>query len=293
MQDRKGIILAGGTGTRLYPLTISVSKQLMPVYDKPMIYYPLSALMLADIREILVITSPRDLPLFRNLLGDGSRIGLQFTYVEQPRPEGIAQALILAEDFLSGDPSALILGDNLFYGHNLATPLQAASGRATGATIFGYRVANPGAYGVVEVSPEGKALTIEEKPQHPRSRYAIPGIYFFDAHAPAYARRLKPSPRGELEITDLAGVYLARRELNVELLGRGIAWLDTGTHENLLDASQFVQVIERRQGLKIACPEEIAFRKQWIGPRALRECVEALGESSYRQYLEDLLLESS
>lgn len=287
--ERKGIILAGGSGTRLWPLTISVSKQLMPVYDKPMVYYPLSVLMLTGLREVLVISTPQDLPLFQRLLGDGADLGMRFAYAEQPRPEGLAQALIIAEDFLAGAPSALILGDNLFYGHDLVSSLQAADRRREGATIFGYHVANPRDYGVVEFGRDGRVLSIEEKPAAPKSNFAVPGIYFYDGKAPVYARGLKPSRRGELEITDLNRVYLEQGQLTVELMGRGTAWLDTGTHRSLLDAGNFVQVIEERQGLKIACLEEIAFGQGWIDRAGLEAHVRRLGKSAYGQYLKGLL----
>ncbi len=289
MKQRKGILLAGGSGTRLYPLTLAVSKQLMPIYDKPMIYYPLSVLMLSNLREVLVISKPTDLPLFRHLLQNGSQFGMRVSYAEQSRPEGLAQALIIAEEFLNGDPSALILGDNLFYGHNLPKTLLAADGREAGATIFGYQVSDPGRYGVVEFSATGKALSIEEKPARPRSPYAVPGIYFYDNQAPRMAGQLKPSERGELEITDLNRAYMEKGQLRVELLGRGIAWLDTGTHDSLLDASNFVQVIERRQGMKISCPEEIAYRKGWIDAEALQRQIESLAHSPYRDYLQKIL----
>ena len=289
MKQRKGILLAGGSGSRLYPLTLAVSKQLMPIYDKPMIYYPLSVLMLSNLREVLVISTPTDLPLFRHLLQNGSQFGMRVSYAEQSRPEGLAQALIIAEEFLNGDPSALILGDNLFYGHDLPKTLLAADGREAGATIFGYQVSDPGRYGVVEFSATGKALSIEEKPARPRSPYAVPGIYFYDNQAPRMAGRLKPSERGELEITDLNRAYMEKGQLRVELLGRGIAWLDTGTHDSLLDASNFVQVIERRQGMKISCPEEIAYRKGWIDAEALQRQIESLGHSPYRDYLQKIL----
>jgi glucose-1-phosphate thymidylyltransferase len=287
--NRKGIILAGGSGTRLYPLTIAVSKQLMPVYDKPMIYYPLSALMLAGIREVLVISTPADLPLFRRLLGDGSDIGMRLEYAEQPRPEGLAQAFIIGADFVAGSPSTLILGDNLFYGHDLAKSFSAANTRAKGATIFGYHVANPSAYGVVEFEKDGRVLSLEEKPAKPRSNFAVPGIYFYDGEAVARARSLKPSKRGELEITDLNRLYLDAGLLHAEILGRGTAWLDTGTHDSLLDAAQFVHVIENRQGLKIACVEEIAWRQGWIDEARLEANIARLGKSSYAQYLRRLL----
>jgi glucose-1-phosphate thymidylyltransferase len=257
----------------------------MPVYDKPMIYYPLSVLMLADIREVLVISTPADLPLFRQLLGDGSQFGLAIEYAEQPRPEGLAQAFQIGADFLDGAPSALVLGDNIFYGHDFVVALAAACRRRAGATIFGYHVAEPRAYGVVEFAPDGRVLSIEEKPLVPKSNYAVPGLYFFDENAVPYAQALKPSPRGELEITDLNLRYLEQGTLHVELLGRGTAWLDTGTHESLLDAADFVSVIERRQGLKIACLEEIAFDKGWIDEAAVAEQIRRLGKSSYGAYL--------
>ncbi len=287
--NRKGIILAGGSGTRLYPLTIAVSKQLMPVYDKPMIYYPLSALMLAGIREVLVISTPQDLPLFERLLGSGSDLGMRLSYAEQPKPEGLAQAFLIGDAFLAGAPSALILGDNLFYGHDLAKSFSAANARPRGATIFGYHVANPSAYGVVEFSSDGRVLSLEEKPDKPRSNYAIPGVYFYDGDVVAHARRLRPSKRGELEITDLNRFYLEAGLLHAEVLGRGTAWLDTGTHDSLLEAAQFVHVIENRQGLKIACLEEIAWRQGWIDDARLTANIAKLGKSSYAQYLRRLL----
>jgi glucose-1-phosphate thymidylyltransferase len=286
---RKGIILAGGSGTRLYPLTIAVSKQLMPVYDKPMVYYPLSALMMAGIREVLVISTPQDLPLFRRLLGDGSHLGMKLDYAAQPNPEGLAQAFLIGADFLKGSPSALILGDNLFYGHDLPKSFAAANGRAAGATIFGYHVANPSAYGVVEFGKDGRVLSLEEKPAKPKSNFAIPGIYFYDGQVVEYARRLKPSKRGELEITDLNRLYLEDGRLHVEILGRGTAWLDTGTHDSLLEAAEYVHVIENRQGLKIACVEEIAWHSGWIDEAKLRANIERLGKSAYAQYLRMLL----
>jgi glucose-1-phosphate thymidylyltransferase len=286
--------LAGGSGTRLYPLTIAVSKQLMPVYDKPMVYYPLSVLMLAGIREILVISTPQDLPLFRRLLGDGANVGLKLAYAEQPSPDGLAQAFHIANDvgFLRDEPAALVLGDNLFYGHDLVKALARASARTEGATIFGYHVADPKSYGVVEFAPDGRVLSLEEKPAHPKSNYAIPGIYFYDREVVRLARSLKPSKRGELEITDLNRLYLETGRLNVELLGRGTAWLDTGTHDSLLEAAQFVSVIENRQGLKIACLEEIAWRQGWIDRTGLEANIAKLGKSSYGAYLRRLLTES-
>ena len=287
--NRKGIILAGGSGTRLYPLTIAVSKQLMPVYDKPMIYYPLSVLMLAGIREILVISTPTDLPLFKRLLGDGSQFGIRLEYAEQPRPEGLAQAFHIGADFVGKNPSALVLGDNLFYGADFVSSLRAANERTDGSTIFGYHVANPRAYGVVEFGKDGKVLSIEEKPLSPKSNYAVPGLYFYDKDVVPLARDLKPSARGELEITDLNRLYLERGDLHVELLGRGTAWLDTGTHDSLIDAAQFVQVIENRQGLKIACLEEIALRQGWIDRAGVEAQVKFLGKSSYGEYLRRLL----
>ena len=286
---RRGIILAGGSGTRLFPLTIAVSKQLMPVYDKPMIYYPLSVLMLAGVREILIISTPQDLPLFERLFGDGSQFGLRLEYAAQPRPEGLAQAFHIGADFIGDHPSVLVLGDNLFYGHDLAGSLQAASARPSGATIFGYHVAEPEAYGVVEFGPGGRVLSIEEKPRQPKSNYAVPGLYFYDQTVVGLARDLKPSARGELEITDLNRLYLEAGTLHVEILGRGTAWLDTGTHASLLDAGDFVRVIEDRQGLKIACLEEIAYRAGWIDRAGLERQVAVLGKSSYGAYLRQLL----
>jgi glucose-1-phosphate thymidylyltransferase len=287
--NRKGIILAGGSGTRLFPLTIAVSKQLMPVYDKPMIYYPLSALMLAGIREVLVISTPQDLPLFRRLLGDGSDLGMRLEYAEQARPEGLAQAFLIGADFVGNAPSALILGDNLFYGHDLVKAFSSANARTVGATIFAYHVANPSAYGVVEFASDGRVLSLEEKPAKPKSSHAIPGIYFYDGDVVSYARRLKPSVRGELEITDLNRLYLEAGLLQAEMLGRGTAWLDTGTHDSLLEAAEFVHVIENRQGLKIACIEEIAWRQGWIDDGRLKANINKLGKSSYGQYLSRLL----
>lgn len=289
MKNRKGIILAGGSGTRLYPLTKVISKQLMPVYDKPMIYYPLSVLMLAGIREILVISTPHDLPLFRELLGDGSQWGLSFEYAEQPKPEGLAQAFIIGEKFLDGAPSALVLGDNLFYGTELVKILRRAEERREGATIFGYTVSNPKDYGVVEFGADGKVVSLEEKPKQPKSNFAVPGIYFYDANAVPYALAQKPSARGELEITDLNRRYLEAGKLHVEPLGRGTAWLDTGSHQTLLEAGQFVHIIESRQGLKIACIEEIAFKQKWIDAPQLELLAQQLGKTLYADYLRRLL----
>ena len=289
MTQRKGIVLAGGSGTRLYPLTMAVSKQLMPVYDKPMVYYPISILMLSGIREILIISTPHDLPMFRKLLGDGSQFGVSFEYAEQPRPEGLAQALIIADDFLAGSPSALILGDNVFYGNELEMTLAEADARREGATIFGYHVSDPTSYGVVDFDENGKALSLEEKPTEPKSNYAVPGLYFYDERAPGFAKSQKPSPRGELEITDLNRTYLELDELAVELLGRGTAWLDTGSHENLASATDFVKVIERRQGLKIACLEEIGFYKGWVDKAGIETAVKRHGSSPYGAYLSQLL----
>ena len=292
--NRKGIILAGGSGTRLFPLTIAVSKQLMPVYDKPMVYYPLSVLMLAGIREILVISTPLDLPLFRRLLGDGSQFGIKLTYAEQPSPDGLAQAFHIAGDlgFLKNEPAALVLGDNLFYGHDLAKSLERANARTGGATIFGYHVADPKSYGVVEFASDGRVVSLEEKPLRPKSNYAIPGIYFYDGDVVELSRSLKPSERGELEITDLNRIYLQRGDLQVEVLGRGTAWLDTGTHDSLIEAGQFVSVIENRQGLKIACLEEIGFRQGWLTRFGLEASIAKLGKSNYGVYLKKILGES-
>ena len=286
---RKGIVLAGGSGTRLYPCTIAVSKQLMPIYDKPMIYYPISLLMLAGIRDILIISTPQDTPLFERLLGDGSTFGVNFEYEVQPRPEGLAQAFLIGEKFLGDSPAALVLGDNLFYGHSLVNTVKAADARQEGASIFGYPVSNPAAYGVVELANDGRVLSIEEKPEKPKSNYAIPGLYFFDSRVAEFAKQIEPSARGELEITDLNQLYLDRGELNVELLGRGTAWLDTGTHKSLLDAAELVRVIEERQGLKMACLEAIAFEQKWLTPVALESRIEFLGKTSYATYLKTLL----
>jgi glucose-1-phosphate thymidylyltransferase len=288
---RRGIVLAGGSGTRLYPTTRAISKQLLPVYDKPMIYYPLTTLMMAGIREILIISSPRDLPHFQNLLSDGAQWGLHLSYAPQPRPEGIAQSLIIAEDFLDGLPSALILGDNLFYGQDLQDVIRRAAIRESGATIFAYRVSNPEAYGVVEFDSTGKAAGIVEKPKEPKSRYAVTGLYFYDRLASELARKLRPSARGELEITDLNGAYLERDALSVEVLGRGTAWLDTGTPSALLQASLFIETIEQRQGLKIACPEEVAYRMGFISKRQLEERAAEAGKNAYGDYLTQILSE--
>jgi glucose-1-phosphate thymidylyltransferase len=289
---RKGIILAGGSGTRLYPLTIAVSKQLMPVYDKPMVYYPLSVLMLAGIREVLIISTPTDLPLFRKLLGDGANLGMKLSYAEQPSPDGLAQAFHIAGDtgFLTGrEPSALVLGDNLFYGSDFLKAVTEAGRRTAGATIFGYHVAEPSAYGVVEFAKDGRVLSLEEKPAQPKSNYAVPGLYFYDRDVVPLARSLKPSKRGELEITDLNRLYLEQGRLHVEIFGRGTAWLDTGTHDSLVEAATFVNVLENRTGLKIACIEEIAYTQGWIDRAQLEANIAKLGKSSYGAYLRNFL----
>jgi glucose-1-phosphate thymidylyltransferase len=287
----KGIILAGGSGTRLYPVTQIVSKQMLPVYDKPMVYYPLSTLMLAGIRDILVISTPRDTPRFEELLGDGKRWGIRLSYKVQPRPEGIAQAFLVGREFIGGDRVALVLGDNIFYGNELVAMMQRAVERPAGATVFAYAVNNPGRYGVIEFDSAGKAISIEEKPAAPKSRYAVTGLYFYDNRVVDIAAGLKPSARGELEITDVNRAYLQRGELDVLPMGRGLAWLDTGTHDALLEASHFIETIERRQGLKIACPEEIAFRMGYIDARQLEAIAESIGASSYADYLRHVLSE--
>ncbi len=288
---RKGIILAGGSGTRLHPATLAISKQLLPVYDKPMVYYPLATLMLAGIRDILVISTPADTPRFAALLGDGTRWGIRLRYCVQPSPDGLAQAFILGRDFLGGAPSALVLGDNLFYGHDFQRLLRAADARSDGATVFAYHVTDPERYGVVAFDERQRALSIEEKPAAPKSNYAVTGLYFYDARVCEIAASLAPSPRGELEITDVNRRYLADARLEVEIMGRGYAWLDTGTHDSLLEAGQFIATLEKRQGLKVACPEEIAFRSGWIDAARLRDLAEPLRKNGYGQYLLRVLSE--
>ena len=289
--QRKGIILAGGSGTRLHPATLAISKQLLPVFDKPMIYYPLSTLMLGGIRDILIISTPQDTPRFQQLLGDGARWGLNLSYAVQASPDGLAQAFIIGEDFIGNSPSALVLGDNLFYGHDFNQLLERADARTDCASVFAYHVQDPERYGVVEFNDDGKAISLEEKPAKPRSSYAVTGLYFYDENVAKMARTLEPSPRGELEITDLNRMYMNIGKLNVEIMGRGYAWLDTGTHESLLDAGQFIATIEQRQGLKVACPEEIAYRKGWINAAQLEELAAPLRKNGYGQYLVRVLNE--
>ena len=286
---RKGIILAGGSGTRLYPITLALSKQLLPVYDKPMIYYPLSTLMMADVRDVLVISTPADTPRFAEMLGDGSRWGMNVQYAVQPSPDGIAQAFLIARDFIGGDASVLILGDNIFYGHDLAKQLERANAQEQGATVFAYHVHDPERYGVVEFDKQFRALSIEEKPAKPRSNYAVTGLYFYDKQVCDIAADIKPSPRGELEITDVNSRYLSKGELNVEIMGRGFAWLDTGTHDSLIEAATFIATLQKRQGLVVACPEEIAYRQHWIDGEQLSALAKPLAKNAYGKYLQNLL----
>lgn len=292
MSSRKGIILAGGSGTRLYPITKTVSKQLMPVYDKPMVYYPISTLMLAGIRDLLLISTPQDTPRFLELLGDGSQWGINIQYEVQPNPDGLAQAFIIGKKFIGNNPSALVLGDNIFYGHNLAKQLQNSNKRSTGATVFAYHVNDPERYGVVEFDQEQRAVSIEEKPTEPKSSYAVTGLYFYDNKVCDIAENIKPSARGELEITDINQYYLLIKELNVEIMGRGYAWLDTGTHDSLLDAATFIATIQNRQGLQVSCPEEIAYHKNWITAEQVLRLAHPLKKNAYGQYLEKIILET-
>ncbi|MBS3803294.1 MAG: glucose-1-phosphate thymidylyltransferase RfbA [Oleiphilaceae bacterium] len=292
MMTRKGIILAGGAGTRLYPATLATSKQLLPVYDKPMIYYPLTTLMLAGIREILVISTPQDIPRFYELLGDGSSWGLHLSYCIQPAPDGLAQAFVLGRDFINDHPSALVLGDNIFYGHDLKALLEKATTRREGASVFAYHVKDPERYGVVEFDDQNQASSIEEKPMHPRSNYAVTGLYFYDNQVCDIAAEIKPSKRGELEITEVNACYLKQKQLGVEIMGRGYAWLDTGTHDSLLDAGQFIATLEKRQGLKVACPEEIAYRKGWISAGELDALAQPMIKNGYGEYLQRVLMEA-